>query len=216
MVVDTKTGEKKEMEESYLEAIKEEIRKTYAKQMDGGGEIVLEMATGLPHTEILRAARRENVDLIVMGAHTRQEEIGATRHRAIVGSTIQKVAKSARCPVLIISRPCTTCWWYFSNIVFGTDFTKASHSAFQFACKVAKEIGCKLYLFHALDVGSVQTGKALSQSEIEKLITERKRRIEETYVSQMGDFDNYEIEVWEGIPYIEILKYAREKQLILS
>jgi nucleotide-binding universal stress UspA family protein len=36
--------------------------------------------------------------------------------------------------------------------------------------------------------------------------------MEKLYVSQMEDFDNYEIEIWEGIPYVEILKYSREKQ----
>ena len=28
----------------------------------------------------------------------------------------------------------------------------------------------------------------------------------------MKGYDNYEIEIWEGIPYVEILKFAREKQ----
>jgi nucleotide-binding universal stress UspA family protein len=27
----------------------------------------------------------------------------------------------------------------------------------------------------------------------------------------MDGFDNYEIEIWEGVPYVEILKFAREK-----
>ena len=26
----------------------------------------------------------------------------------------------------------------------------------------------------------------------------------------MGKFDNYDIAVWEGIPYVELLKFARE------
>ena len=38
-----------------------------------------------------------------------------------------------------------------------------------------------------------------------------KKKIEDVYVSQLKDFDNYEIEVWEGIPYVEILKFSREK-----
>jgi nucleotide-binding universal stress UspA family protein len=211
-VRDARTGEKQSLDESYLAAIRDLMKEVYEKQMKGGGDVVIETAAGLPHTEILRTARREKVDLIVMGAHARQEEIGAARHRSVIGGTIQRVAKAARCPVLIISRPCTTCWWYFSNIVFGTDFSKASQSAFLFAYRVAKEIGCKLYLFHALDVGSFRGGSALSQMEIEKLIAERKRKMEEIYVSKMSGFDNYQIDVWEGIPHVEILKFAREKQ----
>jgi nucleotide-binding universal stress UspA family protein len=34
--------------------------------------------------------------------------------------------------------------------------------------------------------------------------------MEDEYVSQMGDFDNYEIAIWEGIPYVELLKFSRE------
>jgi len=35
--------------------------------------------------------------------------------------------------------------------------------------------------------------------------------MEEMYISKMKDFDNYSVEIWEGIPYVEILKFAREK-----
>lgn len=211
-VVDGKTGGNEILDQEYLDAVKREMKNTYAHQIEQGGHVVLEAAAGLPHVEILRFARKEGFDLIVMGAHTRQEEIGATRYRSVVGSTMQQVAKSARCPILIISRPCATCWWYFANIVFGTDFSIASQSAFLFAYKVAKEIGCKLYLFHALDVGASPSGKSLSQGEIEKLVIETKKKMHDLYVSKMQDFDNYEIDVWEGIPHVEILKYAREKQ----
>jgi nucleotide-binding universal stress UspA family protein len=27
----------------------------------------------------------------------------------------------------------------------------------------------------------------------------------------MGDFKNFDIEVWEGVPYVEIVKLARER-----
>jgi nucleotide-binding universal stress UspA family protein len=124
---------------------------------------------------------------------------------------MQKVAKGSLCPVLIVSRPCTTCLWYFSNIIFGTDFSKASNSAFKFAYKLAKEIGAKLWLFHALDMTSMHAGKVLEQEEIEEQIAAARKKMEEKYISQMKDFDNYEVEIWEGIPYVEILKFSREK-----
>lgn len=213
-VVDTRTGEEENNSPDYAEWVKEEIKNTYEKQI---GELdknsyVIESRAGVPHTEILRTARKESVDLIVMGAHAREEEdVGATRYRDIVGSTMQRVARGAHCPVLIVSRPCTTCLWYFSNIVFGTDFSKASESAFLFAYKLAKEIGCKIHIFHALDMTPMHGGKIHSQEEIEAKIKEARKKMERLYVSKMKDFDNYEIEVWEGIPYVEILKYSREK-----
>jgi nucleotide-binding universal stress UspA family protein len=210
-MVDVRTGEEMAYDQDYTEWVIEEMKNTYAKQIQGMENCLLECCVGDPQIEIRRKARKEGVDLIVMGAHTREEYIGATRYRRIVGSTMQGVAQRARCPVLIISRPCTTCFWYFSNIVFGTDFSKASYSAFVFALKVAKTIGCKLYLFHSVDLSRIQMGKEEDQIEIEKQVQAARKKMEEVYVPLMDGFDNYEIEIWEGIPYVEILKYARDR-----
>jgi nucleotide-binding universal stress UspA family protein len=212
-VVDVRTGEEEFHDQDYTEWVKEEIKHTYAKQVEGLEDSVIECTVGAPSTEILRKARKEDVDLIVMGAHTREEDVGAARYRHILGSTMQKVAKGARCPVMIVSRPCNTCFWYFSNIIFGTDFSKASYSAFKWAMNIAKEIGCKLYLFHAVDLSTIQLGKIEAQEEIEKKVQEAKDKMTKLYVQEMKkeNFENYEIEIWEGIPYVEILKFAREK-----
>jgi nucleotide-binding universal stress UspA family protein len=210
-VVDTRTGEEDHYDQDYMNWVKEELKNTYARQIRDVSPCEIETMAGIPHTEILRMARKWDADLIVMGAHSREEEPGATRYRSVIGSTMQKVAKGSLCPVLIVSRPCTTCLWYFSNIIFGTDFSKASNSAFKFAYKLAKEIGAKLWLFHALDMTSMHAGKVLEQEEIEEQIAAARKKMEEKYISQMKDFDNYEVEIWEGIPYVEILKFSREK-----
>jgi len=210
-VVDMRTGEEETYDEDYTAWVKEEMKNTYAKQLQETDNCVVDCTVGPPHWAILRKAREENVDLIVMGAHTRQEDVGAARYRHIVGSTMQKVARRARCPVLIVSRPCNTCFWYFSNILFGADFSKASISAFLFAYNTAKAIGCKLYLFNAIDITDMQFGKIAGQEEIEARVEAAHKKMEEMYVSRMEDFDNYAIEIWEGIPHVEILKYAREK-----
>ncbi|MCF8068565.1 MAG: universal stress protein [Desulfobacterales bacterium] len=210
-VVDVRTGEEESIDPDYTEWVKEEMKNTYALQLADAENCDIDCTIGVPHTEILRKARKENVDLIVMGAHTRQEDVGATRYRKIVGSTMQRVAKSARCPVLIISRPCDTCFWYFSNIIFGTDFSVASLSAFMFASKLARQIGCKLYLFHAVDLSTIQLGKSEEQEEIERKVAEAQQKIEKLYVPKLDGYDNYEIAIREGIPHVEILKFSREK-----
>ena len=210
-VVDARTGDREDSSSDYLAWVEEEMKNTYTKFLEQKHPIELEAKVGIPATEILRTARKESADLIVMGAHSREDDVGATRYRGVVGSTMQKVAKKARCPVLIVSRPCTTCFWYFSNIVFATDFSKASYSAFLFAYKVAKAIGCMLHIVHAVDVSSLQIGKEDSQQRIEEKIASAKEKIESTYVAQMDDFENYTVEVWEGIPHVEILKFTRER-----
>jgi len=210
-ITDARTGESEEKDDDYIDWVKEELKNTYDKLITDEKNTVIETAIGVPHREILRLARREDVDLIIMGAHTREEDVGATRYRSVVGSTMQKVAKAARCPVVVISRPCTTCWKLFSNIVFGTDFSKAADSAFLFARNLANEVGAKLHIFHACEISTGSAGQVKDQEEIEKMINVAKKKMQPRYVSKMNGFDNYDIEVREGIPYVEILKFAREK-----
>ncbi|MBT8339756.1 MAG: universal stress protein [Desulfatitalea sp.] len=210
-VMDVRTGEEESNDADYMAWVKEEMKNTYAARMEGMDNVRMDCTVGAPHSEILRKARKEDVDLMIMGAHTRQDDVGAYRYRQIVGSTMQRVARGARCPVLIVSRPCNTCFWYFNHIIFGTDFSKASMAAFQFAYHTAKAIGSKLYLFHAVDLSQAGYGRAAGQEDIERQIDQARQKIESLYVSRMKDFDNFEIEVWEGIPHIEILKFSREK-----
>lgn len=210
-VTDYVTGEQDNVGPDYVEWVKDEMETTYEKLIQKHGAPTLEVLAGIPSTEILRFARNNEVDCIIMGAHTRADESGAKRFRGIVGTTMQTVAQRARCPVLIISRPCETCFWYFNKIIFGTDFSTASLSAFKFAYKMAEEIGCKLYLFHALNIDKSQAGVTQDQPAIEEDIKAAKTRMETEYVSLMNDFDNYEIAIWEGTPYVELLKFAREK-----
>lgn len=211
IVKDIRTGEDEQYDNDYISWVREELKNTYEKYLKDAKDSDIQAVAGVPATEILRKARQHDADLIVMGAHSRQEETGAARYRGAVGTNMQHVARGARCPVLIVSRPCTTCLWYFSNIVFGTDFSKASFSAFLFASKLAKEIGSKLYIFHALDMGPVLAGKVWSQEDIEARIQDAHKKIEKIYMPRLRDYDNFQIDIWEGIPYVEILKYSRAR-----
>jgi nucleotide-binding universal stress UspA family protein len=217
-VTDVRTGDTIAPDPDYIEWVKEEMKNTYDTLLADSKNAVVEAAVGVPYREILRKARKEDPDLIIMGSHTRQEDVGATRFRSIVGSTMQRVSKSARCPVVIISRPCTTCWKLFSNIVFGTDFSKpadyaykSADYAYKWAYKLATEVGAKLHLFHACEINTAAGGVIMGQAEIENQIANARQKIEKRYVAKMNGYDNYEIEVREGLPYVEILKFAREK-----
>ena len=210
-ITDVRTGETVAPDPDYVDWVKEEMKNTYDTLLVDSQNVVLEAGVGVPSREILRMARKENVDLIIMGAHTREEDVGASRFRSVVGSTMQKVAKAARCPVVVIARPCTTCWRLFSNIVFGTDFSKAADSAYLWAYKLAKEVGAKLHLFHACDINTTAAGVVMDQAEIENQIKQAKEKMMERYISKTNGYDNYDIEVREGVPYVEILKFAREK-----
>ena len=211
-ITDVRTGDEEQIDPDYIEWVKEEMKHTYAELLKDADHVVLDAVVGMPHREILRKARQEDVDLIVMGAHTRPEDVGASRYRTVVGSTMQKVAKGARCPVAIISRPCTTCWKLFSNIVVGLDFSKASQAAFLWAYRLAREVDANLHIFHAVDLDVTAAGQIKAQEDIEQKIAGARARLNKDYLPRLQGYPKVTSEIWEGTPYVEILKFARERQ----
>lgn len=210
-VVDIRTGQKVEPDEDYLAWVREEIKVYYAEQLKGLSGVTIDVAVGYPHREILRWARTHAPDLIVMGGSTGEKD-GSSYKKVVVGSTLHQVARAANCPVLAVARPAASFWGGFSSIVFATDFSRASDAAFMFAYQITRQVNGELHLFHALDIGDPHAGAMVDQDDIEKRIREARMRIRGRYVARMEDFKRYSMDVWEGIPFIEIVKYAREKQ----
>lgn len=210
VVLDIKTKEKVVLDDEYIAWVEEEIKVHYSKQLEIFRNVEIKVAIGFPHREILRAARELAPDIIVMGGSTGEDEDSVYK-QSMVGSTLQRVAKVAPCPLLVVNRPAASFWGGMSNVVFGTDFSKASDAAFRFALKLVKALDCELHIFHALDIGSMHLGRSMTQDEIESNLRESLRRIRGRYIPEMKAVPEYDFEVWEGIPYVEIVKYAREK-----
>ncbi len=210
VVVDVKTKEKVDVDEEYLFGVTEEIKAYYAKYLDKELEHTIDTAVGFPAREILRQAKVTQPDLIIIGGSTGDAEDSVYK-KVSAGSTLQKVAKSAPCPVMAVNRPAASFWGGMSNILFGTDFSKTSDRAFDFAVKLAMAMDCELHVFHALDITGLQSGKLIDQDEIEQKIREALRKIRARYQPRLKELKNYSMDVWEGIPFIEIVKYARDK-----
>lgn len=210
VVVDVKTKEKVDVDEEYLFGVTEEIKAYYAKYLDKGLDHEIDVAVGFPAREILRQAKEFEPDLILIGGSTGDEDDSVYK-KAAAGSTLHKVAKAAPCPVMAVNRPAASFWGGMSNILFGTDFSKTSDKAFEYALDLAKAMDCELHVFHALDITGIQSGKLLDQDEIEQQIRESLRKIRARYESRLKELKNYSMDVWEGIPFVEIVKYARDK-----
>ena len=210
-VTDVRTGEQLTLDDDYIAWVQEEMKNTYANQLKDFPQCQLDAVSGIPHTEILRNARKMDADLIIMGGHTRDRENEGYAYHNMAGSTMQSVARHARCPVLVVSRPAASFWGGISSIMVGTDFSNASEHAFRFALSAAKGLDCKLHVFHALDISGMHAGKLLAQDEVEDRLRDALNTIRRKYAPQMKSLPHYEMDVWEGIPYVEIVKYAREK-----
>ncbi|MCU0599439.1 MAG: universal stress protein [Desulfobacterales bacterium] len=209
IVKDVATGDEVVLDDNYLELVVDEIKNYYEIQLKNIKTHKIEVAIGFPHREILRLARQIAPDIIIMGGSTGSADSSVYK-KGFIGSTFQKVAKAVHCPLLVVNRPAASFWGGISNIVFGTDFTPAADGAFDFAFKIAKELACEFHIFHALDVTGSGVNQFAAQEMIEDRIRKARHQIRSRYLSRMGGFNNYSAEVWEGIPFIEIVKYARE------
>jgi nucleotide-binding universal stress UspA family protein len=74
-----------------------ELRDFATKNLKGTVPVQVTVAVGRPAEEILRVAREEKVDLIVMGTHGRT----GVRH-LLLGSVAEAVTRHARCPVFTV------------------------------------------------------------------------------------------------------------------
>jgi nucleotide-binding universal stress UspA family protein len=86
--------------EEEMSYVKEKLR-AYCKDVAGSTECHCQIWQGtLPYLEILKYARVESVDLIVMGSHTR-----TSREKWYVGSAVHEASTRANCPVAVVTHP---------------------------------------------------------------------------------------------------------------
>jgi nucleotide-binding universal stress UspA family protein len=211
IVKDLATGDEVVLDDNYRDLVFEEIKNYYEVHLKKTKRYAIEVVTGFPHREILRIARQIKPDIIVIGGSTVGTEASIYK-KGIIGTTFQKVAKAAQCPVLVVNRMAASFWGGISNIVFATDFTPAADYAFEFAFKIALELGCEFHIFHALDIADIPVNQYAAQRTIEDRIRKARQQIRSRYLLRMASFNNCSAEVWEGIPFIEIVKYSREHQ----
>jgi len=87
--------------------LKKNLKRYYLMRVDEEKhrKVRFEVRAGVPWLEILRTARKEKVDVIIMGPYTDfgpESGIEAAPH---MGKNAQKVSLKARCPVSIVTSP---------------------------------------------------------------------------------------------------------------
>jgi nucleotide-binding universal stress UspA family protein len=87
---------KQEMEE----AAKKALRKVCASISEGCKDLESVVAHGVPYEEILKYAKHNDIDMIVVGTHGRKG-----LDRAILGSTAERVVRNSHCPVFVVRMP---------------------------------------------------------------------------------------------------------------
>lgn len=86
----------REMEES----ARKELEKCCMEELRGLKNVERIVVRGIPDEEILKVAKNEKIDIIVIGTHGR-----TGIDRLLFGSTAEKVVRKAPCPVLSVRLP---------------------------------------------------------------------------------------------------------------
>jgi nucleotide-binding universal stress UspA family protein len=87
--------------EELIELSKKELAAFVEKHLAKSGlSVVSDVALGRPFMEIIRYAKDNQMDLIVLGTHGRS----GLRH-VLLGSVAERVVRKAPCPVLTIRHP---------------------------------------------------------------------------------------------------------------
>jgi len=106
-----------------------------------GMEVYTHVGVGVAYNEILRFAGNHHIDMIVMGAHGLGES-----HAKFIGSTAQRVVRSANCPVLSIKRNFES--KPIKTILFPSDFKEDVRPAFEHVKNIADEMKAQINLLY--------------------------------------------------------------------
>jgi len=208
-----KTGEEIVSNAAYEETVKKTLESMCKGSLTAIDNYKIMATPGLPWLQILKLARKERVDLIVLGPHVRRaEEKGVARVSGTIGSTVEGVIMRERCPVMIVNQPVSPDRLEFKRIMVSIDFSRSCEYALRFAKRVAQEQDAELFLFNMFPV--VPPFRYL-QSDLEEKLSTYKQKLED-FSEEILKGLKYESKVWEGtVPFLEILKYAREKDVEL-
>ena len=204
-----RTGEEIVAGTEYEETVKKEIHKSCSDLIKSDVHYTIKVTPGFPWKEILRLARKDKTDLIVLGPHTeRAKDLGVVRVKGRIGSTVQGVIMHERCPVMISNRGILDEKLKFKKIVVGIDFSESCKDALLFAIKLAQKQGSKIFIFH---MAPVPPSPQYSQADYDRDLNRLKKKLDEFCMVIPAEI-GHDFNVWGGaLPHLEILKCADKK-----
>jgi nucleotide-binding universal stress UspA family protein len=169
------------------------------------GEVVHQRAVA---PAIVAAARRCNVDLIVMGTHGRRG-----LRRLMLGSVATEVVRYADRPVLTVGGREAPYDGTIRSILVPVDFSIYARQALRHARELAAFFGARVDLLHVLDAHIHPTFYNAGVFSLNDLIPDADRKaaahLEQFYRETDGPVDAVRTEVVTGVPATEIVDYAR-------
>jgi len=87
-------------DEKIMKTAEDALRKEYEERLGDFKDYMFVVKSGSPDIEIIRYAKKNEIDVIVMGALGKSEQ-----DRMVHGSTVENVSKYAHCHVIAIRNP---------------------------------------------------------------------------------------------------------------
>lgn len=203
-----------EQENHWLLQLRSEVQELLADPLFDGLEVEPVIVEGEPATEIAKAVRDYDIDLVTVVTHGRK---GLSR--ALWGSTAEEIIAEAVCPVLTIRPPqhdfvehrAGRSEIHLNRVLLSTNFRPSSVAATQVATQLANQTGAELHAVYVIGDYLDQISVMFPESSLNALARLR------TYVQErMGQLSREDgaraiAHIAEGRPYAEIVRIAAEK-----
>jgi nucleotide-binding universal stress UspA family protein len=193
-----------------------ELRSFFSHTFKGGSahpvELQVAVSAGTPATEILRTARQENCDLIVMSTH------GLTGVRKLFfGSTTERVLRETTVPVLVTppaeTGPLspTTIKTLVRRILVPVDLSEATDSQVHVARRLAETLDVPLLLTHVIEPARFPSVAHVHPPTVDAERRARADKALDALVSTIQPRLKPEAVVVYGDPAEEIAKVSRDR-----
>lgn len=129
-------------------------------------EAQIEVDVGVPYVDILRYAKNQKSQLLVLGSHGR-----AGLERLWLGSVAETVVQKSEMPVWVVKGN----FQFPKNILLLTDFSPASRAGFALGLFFAKLFGARVHLLHVYEFPFVPSFSMIDVTEYELKIKESRK-----------------------------------------
>lgn len=110
---------------------------------------------------------------------------------------------------------------HYKKILYCTDFSEDADLAFVNALDLAQKYKAKLYILHVIhspfhirrDIVDEYVPDGSEDRVSSEVARKAKVDLEKRYVPRLGDLPDYEVVALEGVPFVEIIRFARKKEV---
>jgi nucleotide-binding universal stress UspA family protein len=203
-----------EEENRWLLQLRVEVEDLLADALFAGLEVEPVIVEGEPASEIARAVRKYDIDLVTVVTHGRK---GLTR--ALWGSTAEEIIAEAPAPVLTIRPPQhdfvehrgSRSELRLNRVLLATNFRPSSAAATQVATQLASQTGAELHAVYVIGDYIEQISVIFPEGGLTAL-TRLRSHVQERMAQLARDDGARAItHIAEGRPYEEVVRLAAEK-----